>query len=495
MDNLKALTDLGNVGNLDDINVVVQYKNRGKAYAFPSKTIAGLFGKALIVSPSNSNGKGSPGSLGQPYNTIKSAEADASSGDVIFVLETTTNEVNLGKDGIRYHFFPGSGVNNTTTTGRIFNDNDKTNSGANPLSFKITGQGDFTSRTEQSATWGGTLYLYEGSSAEFNFRSSTILNLDGTKADSGFHFWAQAEYINAGGSGKMATLKGRVERDVTGGHYFLGAHSGNCNIDVGGNVDVSAIFIQAEGCQLIDLNVDGKITCGYSTTHSYKYFASFDRVPWFTGNIDTISGTNTHKVTAKRVEWVNSGSAQTVNFNIINVLEYHDSTGTHDLNYIDINVDEMLIKAGDQATQRAVFRFNNNNSETFTRLKLDKCKLTIEDGFPLFNISSSNEKAYVDMMFQDCSMDYQHDSLGASAVLMPTRYVMFHIINSRFKISDQGVSDGYILLDDSTSTDKNVQIDNVVTNAVIPTDLVNYGTAISSNATGIRSGITDVRII
>ena len=89
--------------------------------------------------------------------------------------------------------------------------------------------------------------------------SSSILNLDGTKADSGWHFWAQAEYINGAGAGKMASLKGKVKRDVTGGHYFLGSHSGNCNIDVGGNVDISAIFIQAEGCQLIDLNVDGKI--------------------------------------------------------------------------------------------------------------------------------------------------------------------------------------------------------------------------------------------
>ena len=126
---------------------------------------------------------------------------------------------------------------------------------------------------------------------------------------------------------------------------------------------------------------------------------------------------------------------------------------------------------------------------------MDKCKLIVEDGFPLFNIASNNEKDYVDFMFQDCSMDYQHDSLGASSVIIDTRYIMFHIINSRFKVSAQGVTDGYILLDDSSNTDKNVQIDNVVTNAVIPTSLLNYGTAISSNSSGIRSGITDIRII
>lgn len=493
MINVNALSEILSINN--DVRVVAQYKGNGTPVLVKSSLIGGFFGKAFIVSPSNSNGTGKPGSLGQPYASIASAENEAKSGDVIFVLETTTNEVNLGKDGITYHFFPGSGVNNTTATGRIFNDNDKTNSGANPLFFKITGQGDFTSRTEQSGTYGGTLYLYEGSSAEFNFRSSTILNLDGTKADSGFHFWAQAEYINGEGSGKMATLKGRVERDVIGGHYFLGAHSGNCNIDVGGNVDISAIFIQAEGCQLIDLNVDGKITCGYSTTQTYKYFASVDRTPWFTGNIDTIAGTNTHKITAKRVEWVNSGVAQVANFNIFNIKEYHDATGTHDFNYVDFIIDELLIKAGDQATQRPVFYINNNNSATYTRIKLDKCKITVEDGFQLFSITSSNEKAYVDFMFQDCSIDYKHDSLGASAVIMDTRYIMFHITNSRFKVSAQGVTDGYILLDDSSNTDKNVQIDNVVTNAVIPTALLNYGTAISSNATGIRSGITDVRII
>jgi hypothetical protein len=494
MDNLNSYKELYTTN--DAIKLLAKYRNGGTPVVIePSLIVKVFLGSVLVVSPTYSTGNGVRGSITHKYKTIASAEADAQSGDTIIVTEMVNNEANLGKDGLTYHFLPGAGISNTTVTGRIFNDNGKTNSGANPLFFKITGHGDFTSRTEYSAVWGGTVYLYEGSSVEFEFRSSTILNLDGSKADVGFHFWCQAEYINGAGAGKMATLKGRVERDLTGGHYFLGAHSGNCNIDVGGNVDVSAIFVQAEGCQLIDLNVDGKITCGYSTTQSFKYFASFDRVPFFTGNVDTISGTNTHKVTAKRVEWVNSGAAQTVNFNIINVLEYHDGTGTHDLNYIDINVDEMLIKAGDQATQRAVFRFNNNNSATYTRLKLDKCKLTVEDGFPLFNISSNNEKAYVDMMFQDCSVDYKHDSLGASAVLMPTRYVMFHIINSRFKVSAQGVTDGYILLDDSTNTDKNVQIDNVVTNAVIPTALLNYGTAISSNSTGIRSGVTDVRIV
>ena len=121
--------------------------------------------------------------------------------------------------------------------------------------------------------------------------------------------------------------------------------------------------------------------------------------------------------------------------------------------------------------------------------------MVIEDGFALFNIASTNEKDYVDFMFQDCSMDYKHDSLGAGAILIPIRYIMFHIINSRFKVSAQGVTDNYSLLDDSTNTDKNVQIDNVVTNAQIPTSLVNYGTSISSNNEGIRSVVTDIRII
>lgn len=436
------------------------------------------------------------GSLSNRYATIAGAETAAISGDIIIVTTMMANETNLGKDGVTYHFLPDTGVTNTnSSTGRIFNDTGKTSSGASPLTFKITGWGDFTSVTDESATFGGTIYVYEGSTVEFEFRSSNIINTTGAKADRGFHFWNQAEFINAGGSGKMASLKGRVERDCIGGHYFIGSHSGNANIDVGGNVDISAIFCQAEGCQLIDLNVDGKITCGYSVNTDFKYFLNADRVPWFTGNVDTISGTNTIKITAKRMEWINSGAAQTVNFNIINVIEYHDATGTHNLNYVDINIDEILIKAGDQATQRAVFMFNNNNSESYTRLKLDKCKLTVEDGFPLFNISSSNEKAYVDMMFQDCSVDYKHDSLGASSVIIDVRYIMFHIINSRFKVSAQGVTDGYILLDDSSTTDKNVQIDNIVTNAVVPTTLVNYGTAISSDASGVRSGITDIRII
>ena len=72
---------------------------------------------------------------------------------------------------------------------------------------------------------------------------------------------------------------------------------------------------------------------------------------------------------------------------------------------------------------------------------------------------------------------------------------MFHIINSRFKVSAQGVTDGYKILDDSTATDLNVQIDNIVTNGVVPTTLLNYEIAISSNSSGIRSGLTDIRII
>lgn len=496
MINVNALSEILSINN--DVRVVAQYKGNGTPVLVKSSLIGGSFGKVFIVSPSNSNGTGKPGSLGQPYASIASAENEAKSEDVIFVLETTANEINLGKDGVIYHFLPGSGVNNTTSVGTIFNDSGKTTSGANPIFFRITGHGDFISRTNvgsSHSTRGGTIYLYEGSSAEFEFNNSSILNLDGSKADVGYHFWAQAEYINGAGAGVMASLKGKVTKNCIGGHYFLGAHSGNCNIDVGGNVDVSAIFIQAEGCQLIDLNVGSKITCGYSTSQSYKYFASIDRTPWFTGNVDTIAGTNTHKITAKRVEWVNSGVAQTSNFNIFNIKEYNDATGTHDFNYVDFIIDELLIKAGDQATQRPVFFISNNNSLTYTRIKLDKCKITVEDGFQLFSITSSNEKAYVDFMFQDCSTNYKHDSLGANAVIMDTRYIMFHIINSRFKVSEQGVSDGYILLDDSSSTDKNVQIDNVVTNAVIPTALLNYGTAISSNSTGIRSGVTDIRII
>ena len=98
-------------------------------------------------------------------------------------------------------------------------------------------------------------------------------------------------------------------------------------------------------------------------------------------------------------------------------------------------------------------------------------------------------------MFQDCSIDYKHDSLGANAVIIDIRYIMLHFINTRFKVSDQGVTDGYIILDDSSNTDKNVQIDNITTNGVIPTTLLNYNTLISTNSDGILSGVSDIRII
>ena len=449
---------------------------------------------AYVDAVNGDDTSGLKGYLTKPYKTISAAESDVTSGDTVMITTMMANEVGLGKNGITYHFLPGTGIKNTTAAGWIFTDQGKTTSGANPITFKLTGFGDFIARTN-GGNLGAIIVNYEGSSIEFEINSSNVLNIDGTKADKGYHFWAQATYINSGGGGKMASVKGRVETDCIGGHYFLGAHSGISVISVGGNVDISAIFIQAEGCQLIDLNVRGKITCGYCVGDAYKYFASVDRTPGFTGGVDFVTGTNTVKITAKMLEWVNSGVAQVSTFNIFNIKEYNDATGTHGYNYVDFNIDDIHIKSGNQATKRPIFNINNNNSLTYSRIKFDKCKITIDDGFPLFNISSNNEKAYVDFMFQDCSIDYKHDSLGANAVIIDTRYVMFHFVNTRFKVSSQGVTDGYKILDDSTSTDLNVQIDNIVTNGVVPTTLLNYGTLISTDSSGIRSGVADIRII
>ena len=463
---------------------------------------------AYVDAVNGDDASGLKGYLTKPYKTISAAESGVTSGDTVIITTMMTNEVGLGKDGVTYHFLPGAGITNAYIPGqpviftfrnggqarntRMFNDIGKTNSGVNPIKFYITGEGDFVSRgtpTDQS----GFIFITEGSTVEFNIRSSTLLESTGSnKADIGAHFYFTSVLAP---ENYQSFAKGSVIRDIIGGHYFLAAHSSNAVIDVGGNVDVSAIFVQAEGTQLIDLNVDGKITCGYCINDVYKYFCSIDRVPWFTGNVDTISGTNTVKITAKMLEWQNSGSTQTVNFDIFNFKDYHDSTGVHDYNYVDINIDDIRIKSGNNATKRPVFKLSNNNSLTYSRIKFDKCKIFVEDGFPLFSIASTNEKAYVDFMFQDCSIDYKHDSLGASSVIMDTRYIMFHIINSRFKVSAQGVTDGYILLDDSTNTDKNVQIDNVVTNGVIPTTLLNYGVLISTDSSGIRSGFADIRII
>ena len=52
-----------------------------------------------------------------------------------------------------------------------------------------------------------------------------------------------------------------------------------------------------------------------------KFFINVDRVPWFTDNIYAITGTNTFKVTAKKLEWSNSGAAQVSYFNIMNIQE------------------------------------------------------------------------------------------------------------------------------------------------------------------------------
>jgi hypothetical protein len=498
---VKDLTDLGGsvTGGTYSAGTVTINNSDGTDVSISGIISDVVLGNIAYVDAVNGDdASGLKGYLTKPYKTISAAESGVTSGDTILVTTIQTNEINLGKDGVTYHFLPGTGIKNTTSVGTIFNDSDKTSSGANLLTFKLTGFGDFISRTnvgDTHTTRGGTLYLYEGSSAEFEFNNSSILNLDGTKADMGYHFWAQAEYINGAGAGVMASLKGKVTRDCIGGHHFLGAHSASVTIDVGGDVDVSAIFVMSQGNQLVDLDVRGKITCGYSVGTTYKTFALVDRTPFFTGNVDTISGTNTFKLTAKMLEWQNSGASMISNYDIFNVIEYNDSTGTHNFNYVDFNIDEVHIKSGDSATKRPVFKLRDNNSETYTRVKIDKSKITVDDGFQLFNIANTNEKTYVDFMFQDCSIDYRHDSLGANAVILDTRYVMFHFVNTRFKVSSQGVTDGYKVLDDSTSTDLNVQIDNIVTNGVVPTTLLNYGVLISTDSSGIRSGVTDIRII
>ena len=463
---------------------------------------------AYVDAINGDDASGLKGYLTKPYKTISAAESGVTSGDTVIITTMMTSELGLGKNGVTYHFLPGTGITNgylpnrpvifTFRNGkevkdtRMFHDIGKTNSGVNPIKFYITGEGDFVSRGDYNDR-SGFILLVEGSKVEFNIRSSTILAPTGTNlADIGAHFYAQSTDIP---ETHIAFLTGYVRTDTLGGNYFLGAHSANAVIDVGGNVTVSAIFCQAEGTQLIDLNVRGKITCGYSVDTAYKYFCSVDRVPWFTGDADTISGTNTFKITAKMLEWQNSGITQTGSFNIFNFKEYEDSTGTHNYNYVDINIDEIHIKSGDNASKPPVFKLKQNNSLTYSRIKFDKCKITIDDGFQLFNIANTNEKAYIDFMFQDCSIDYKHDSLVTNAVLIDIRYIMFHFINTRFKVSAQGVTDGYKILDDSTNTDLNVQIDNIVTNGVVPTTLLNYGTLISTDSSGVRSGVTDIRII
>tara|TARA_R100000908_G_scaffold31480_1_gene14201 strand:+ start:7098 stop:8750 length:1653 start_codon:yes stop_codon:yes gene_type:complete len=508
---VKDLTGSGGsvTGGTYNAGAITINKSEGASVSITGITSDVVLGNIAYVDYVNGDdATGSKGYLTRPYKTISAAESGVTSGDTIMVTTMQYNEIGLGKDEVTYYFLPGTGIindyapgrpaiftfrnGNTANDNRMFHDIGKTNNGANPIKFYITGEGDFLSRGDHSDP-GGLILLTEGSTVEFNIKSSTLLAPTGNdKAESGAHFYVQSDLVPETYQG---FLKGSVTGDVIGGHYFLGAHASSAVINVGGNVDISAIFCQAEGSHLIDVNVNGKITCGYCIPDGHKYFINVDRVPWFTDNVYAITGTNTFKITAKKLEWINSGAAQVSYFNIINVQEYHDATGAHAFSYVDINIDEIHIKGGDQATQRALFRLTNNNSETYTRLKLDKCKITVEDGFPLFNISSSNEKAYVDVMFQDCSVNYKHDSLAASTVLMPTRYVMFHIINSRFKVSAQGVTDGYILLDDSSNTDKNVQIDNIVTNAVIPTTLLNYGVALSSGSSGVRSGVVDIRII
>ena len=438
---------------------------------------------------------GEKGSFVNKYATIGAAELAASSGDTIIIMTMQGNESGLGEDGLTYHFLPGAGIKHTLDyTEKIFDDRGKTSNGANPLFFKITGDGEFTSVTDRNNTWGSTIYLYEGSTCEFEMRSSTIVEyLTGNKTDTGFHFWAQAEYINGAGAGKLCILKGKVKQDVIGGHYFLGAHSAIANIDVGGNVDVSAIFVQAEGCQLIDINVDQKITLGYAPTHTFKYFLNADRVPFFTGNVDTISGTSTINIKAKSVEWQNDGSNQNGLWGIFKIYEWNDNTNTHTKCYINVSVDEFLVKAGTQTVHRPFIVSSDMGNDTETVVTFDKCKITIEDGFPFTGISGSSQKDKYDIIFQDCSIDYQGVTFSSGYTIFDTSYAMPHFNNTRVKVADTS----YEVVGSTVDTEIAVYGGGLFTNGVVPDDIVNINTELpmSADTTNVFSGITNIKII
>lgn len=427
---------------------------------------------------------GTKGSLFNKYKTISAAESGATTGDTIIVTTMQYNQYDLGKDGIHYHFLPGSGIiNDANGSNRMFTDL-LVNA---PLNIKISGDGDFIGTSDGIAGAAALFYFGRGTTLEFEIRSSTIVNSGSTD---GWHFWSESDNQP---NGLFAYVKGTVKKDVTGGHYFLGAHSGNANIHVEGSVNISAIFVQAEGTQFIDLTVDNKITVGYSPNQSFKYFALVDRVPFFTGNIDTVNGTNTFRIKAKQVEWDNSGAAQWSGWGIISVIEYNDSTNAHTRNYVNFDIGEFIVNEGDQATKRQVIKSRNMGNNTLSVVKFDNCKMTIGEGFALTDISSSVTKDNLDIVFQDCSIDYQTTGFTSGTTIIDTSYGMFHFENTRFKVADTT----YKILDSAIDSEISVYGGGLFTNGVMPGNLVNINTELplSSSTTNVFSGLSDVRII
>lgn len=155
-----------------------------------------LIGKALFVDATNGvDATGTPGKLNSKYKSISAAETDAVSGDTIFMFGGTYTDTNLGKNGVRYHFFDGAIMN---SAGICF--------APSGITFYIDGAGEFIST-------GGRTFQFSGA-------TNAVINCKRIQRTD-----AASTAVHCIGTG---TLYINVEQDIT--TIFQAIYVGNTNV-------------------------------------------------------------------------------------------------------------------------------------------------------------------------------------------------------------------------------------------------------------------------
>lgn len=108
----------------------------------------GFQGTVLFVSPDGDDLCGKPGDIMCHYATITAAQAAATDGSTIVIYPGTYSDHTLGKNGVRYHFYPGAIISSTADV-NIFH----LTSAMGAATIWVTGHGSFTLNATDASTY------------------------------------------------------------------------------------------------------------------------------------------------------------------------------------------------------------------------------------------------------------------------------------------------------------------------------------------------------
>jgi hypothetical protein len=122
------------------------------------------------VAANGNDSTGARGDLSKPFLTLGAAKTNAISGDTIFVMPGTWDEMDLLKDGVNWHFFPGARVRYTgdytgSSATAVFDA-----SGGGTFVCSITGCGDF----ETTNAAGGNIVAVWDNDSDVKFQARTM---------------------------------------------------------------------------------------------------------------------------------------------------------------------------------------------------------------------------------------------------------------------------------------------------------------------------------